>query len=40
VLGHRRLGTMTRYAQRPPQRMIETATVAERTWNLLRGRGQ
>ena len=37
VLGHRQLSTTTRYAHHSPQRMIETATVAERTWNLLPG---
>jgi integrase len=37
VLGHRQLSTTTRYAHHSPQRMVETAAVAERTWNLLPG---
>jgi integrase len=37
VLGHMQLSTTTRYAHHSPQRMVETATVAERTWNLLPG---
>jgi integrase len=37
VQGHRQLSTATRYAHHSPQRMVETATVAERTWNLLPG---
>jgi len=37
VLGHRQLSTTSRYAHHSPQRMVETATVAERTWNLLPG---
>jgi integrase len=35
VLDHRQLSTTTRYAHHSPQRMIETVTVAEGTWNLL-----
>jgi site-specific recombinase XerD len=35
VLGHRQFSTTTRYAHHSPQRMVETATLAERTWNLL-----
>jgi site-specific recombinase XerD len=37
VLGRRQLSTTTRYAHHSPQRMVETATVAERTRNLLPG---
>jgi site-specific recombinase XerD len=37
VLGHRQLSTTTCYAHHSRQRMIETATIAERTWNLLPG---
>jgi integrase len=37
VLGHRQLSTTTRYAHHSPQRMVETATAAERTWTLLPG---
>src|SRR5665647_237536 len=35
VLGHSQLSTTTRYAHHSPKRMIETATAAARTWNLL-----
>jgi len=35
VLGHRQLSTTTRYAHHSLQPMVETATAAERTWNLL-----
>ena len=37
VLGHRKLSTTTRYAHHAPQRLGETATAAERAWNLLPG---
>ena len=37
VLGHLQLSTTTRYAHRSAQRMVETATDAERTCNLLSG---
>jgi integrase len=35
VLGHTQLSTTTRYAHHSPQRLIDTATVASRAWNLL-----
>jgi integrase len=35
VLGHSQLSTTTRYAHHSPQRLIDTATVASRAWNLL-----
>lgn len=35
VLGHRELSTTQRYAHHAPQRLIETASVAARVWNLL-----
>ena len=38
LLGHRQFSTATRYAHHSPRRMIDTATVAERVWNLLPGR--
>jgi len=35
VLGHSQLSTTLRYAHHAPQRLIDTATVAARAWNLL-----
>ena len=35
VLGHRQLSTSTCYAHHAPERLVETATVAARAWNLL-----
>ena len=35
VLGHRELSTTQRYAHHAPQRLIETASVAARAWDLL-----
>ncbi len=35
VLGHTQLATTLRYAHHAPQRLIDTATVASRAWNLL-----
>ena len=35
VLGHSQLSTTQRYAHHAPQRLIDTATVASRAWNLL-----
>jgi integrase len=35
VLGHSQLSTTARYAHHAPQRLIDTATVASRAWNLL-----
>lgn len=34
VLGHTQLSTTTRYAHHAPQRLVDTATVAARAWNL------
>jgi len=35
ILGHRTLATTQRYAHHSSERLIETATVATRAWNLL-----
>lgn len=35
ILGHRQLTTTTRYAHHAPQRLVETASVAARAWDLL-----
>lgn len=35
ILGHSQLSTTARYAHHAPQRLVETATVAARSWNLL-----
>ncbi len=35
VLGHSQLSTTQRYAHHAPQRLIDTATIALRAWNLL-----
>ncbi|MGC2856211.1 tyrosine-type recombinase/integrase [Novispirillum sp. DQ9] len=37
ILGHSQLSTTARYAHHAPQRLVETATVAARAWNLLEG---
>ena len=34
VLGHSQLSTTARYAHHAPQRLVETATTAQRAWNL------
>jgi len=38
ILGHSQLSTTARYAHHAPQRLVETATVAARSWNLLEQR--
>lgn len=35
ILGHSQLSTTTRYAHHAPQRLVATATIAARAWNLL-----
>jgi integrase len=35
ILGHRQLATTTRYAHHAPQRLVETASVPARAWDLL-----
>lgn len=35
ILGHSQLSTTRRYAHHAPQRLIETATLATKSWNLL-----
>ncbi len=35
ILGHSQLSTTARYAHHAPQRLVETATVAARAWDLL-----
>lgn len=35
ILGHRQLSTTTRYAHHAPQRLIQTASLAAKAWNLL-----
>jgi integrase len=35
ILGHRDLAVTQRYAHHAPQRLVQTATVASRTWDLL-----
>ncbi len=37
ILGHSQLATTARYAHHAPQRLVETATVAARSWDLLPG---
>ncbi|WP_074767080.1 hypothetical protein [Magnetospirillum fulvum] len=37
ILGHSQLSTTARYAHHAPQRMVETASIAVRAWNLLPG---
>ena len=35
LLGHSQLSTTVRYAHHAPQRLVATATIAARAWNLL-----
>ncbi len=39
VLGHTQLSTTARYSHHAPQRLVDTATIAERAWQLLPAAG-